>query len=112
MQFDPLTPEFRRNPYPYYDQLRTAAPIFFWEPWGVFFLTRWADCNALLRDSRLGHGEMSEPAPQHRDLTRMQTNWMLFQRSAGSHAPAQPDPARLHPAPGGADARRHSGNHR
>ncbi|MEZ4719107.1 MAG: cytochrome P450, partial [Caldilineaceae bacterium] len=44
----------------------------------IYFLTRWEDCNRLLRDSRMGHGGMGEPPPQQRDLYRMQINWMLF----------------------------------
>ncbi|MCB9161031.1 MAG: cytochrome P450 [Caldilineaceae bacterium] len=78
LQFDPRAPEFRRNPYPFYDTLRANAPVLFWETWGVYFLTRWEDCNRLLRDSRMGHGGMGEPPPQQRDLYRMQINWMLF----------------------------------
>lgn len=78
IQFDPRSPDFRRNPYPYYDMLRTHAPVFFWDAWGTYFLTRWEDCNALLRDNRLGHGGTGEPAPQQQDLYRMQANWMLF----------------------------------
>ena len=78
LQFDPRAPEFRRNPYPFYDTLRANAPVLFWNTWGVYFLTRWEDCNRLLRDSRMGHGGMSEPPPQQRDLYRMQINWMLF----------------------------------
>lgn len=53
--FDPRSPAFRRDPYPYYDLLRSHAPIFYWEPWGLYFLTRHADCTELLRDDRLGH---------------------------------------------------------
>ena len=53
INFDPRSPDFRRNPYPYYDQLRQAAPIFFWEAWGVYFLTRHTDCSELLREERL-----------------------------------------------------------
>ncbi len=78
IQFDPLSPEFRRNPYPYYDMLRANSPIYFWEEWCVYFLTRWADCNALLRDSRLGHGVPGEPPALQQDLYAMQSNWMLF----------------------------------
>lgn len=78
IQFDPRSPEFRRNPYPYYDLLQTNAPVFFWDAWGVYFLTRWEDCNRLLRDNRLGHGGVGDPPPQQHALYRMQTNWMLF----------------------------------
>ncbi|HEX6386806.1 MAG TPA: cytochrome P450 [Anaerolineae bacterium] len=77
MQFDPRMPEFRANPYPFYDMLRTYAPVFYWETWGMWFLTRHDDCNALLRDNRLGHGELIEPPPRQRPLFEMQSRWML-----------------------------------
>ena len=53
--FDPRSPEFRANPYPYYDFLRSTDPIFYWEEWGIWFLTRHHDCTTLLRDNRLGN---------------------------------------------------------
>lgn len=55
LTFDPSDPAFRRDPYTTYDQLRAAAPLFFWEAGNTWFLTRWEDCNALLRDNRLGN---------------------------------------------------------
>jgi cytochrome P450 len=55
MQFDPTSPEFRTHPYPFYDQLRAFAPIFYWESQNMWFLTRYEDCKALLSDRRLGH---------------------------------------------------------
>ena len=53
MEFDPRSPAFRANPYPFYDMLRAFAPIFYWEPWGMWFLTAYEDCHALLRDCLL-----------------------------------------------------------
>lgn len=55
LQFDPRSPEFRSNPYPFYDSLRSAAPIYYWETWNAWFLTRHEDCRTLLRDKRLGN---------------------------------------------------------
>ena len=78
IQFDPRSPAFRRDPYPYYDLLRDAAPVFFWETWNIFFLTRHADCSELLRDNRLAHGSMGEPSAEQSALFQMQSNWMLF----------------------------------
>ena len=52
--FQPTSPEFLANPYPFYKELRETAPIFFYEPWGRWVLTRYEDVNALLRDRRLG----------------------------------------------------------
>lgn len=42
------------NPYPTYKILRKDAPIFFYEPWGKWILSRYEDINTLLRDRRLG----------------------------------------------------------
>ncbi len=109
IQFNPLSPEFRRNPYPYYDMLRTNSPIYYWEEWGVYFLTRWADCNALLRDNRLGHGVPGEPPALQQDLYAMQSNWMLFKDPPDHTAPAGTSTTCIHPAAGGADARYHPG---
>ena len=77
--FDPRSPDFRANPYPYYDLLRQAAPVFFWPAWGIWFLSRYDDCNALLRDPRVGHGAMAFTAPaEQQPLFDMQAHWMLL----------------------------------
>jgi cytochrome P450 len=52
--FQPTSPIFLANPYPFYKELRETAPIFFYEPWGKWILTRYEDVNFLLRDKRLG----------------------------------------------------------
>jgi cytochrome P450 len=54
LHFDPLSPQFRRDPYPVYDQLRAHAPILFMPEWNTSFLTAYEDVNLLLRDRRLG----------------------------------------------------------
>ncbi len=59
LQFDPMSPEFRRHPYPVYDQLRAYAPIFYWELGNTWFLSRYEDCKTLLSDKRLGHLSVS-----------------------------------------------------
>ena len=52
--FNPTDPAFLQNPYPTYKRLRDESPIFFYEPWGKWVLTRHSDVSALLRDRRLG----------------------------------------------------------
>lgn len=52
--FQPTDPAFLHNPYPTYARLRREAPIFFYEPWGKWIVTRHGDISALLRDRRLG----------------------------------------------------------
>lgn len=88
-QFNPLSPEFQANPYPYYDLLRQFAPIYYWENWGFWFLSRYEDCVAALRDPRLGReilkvmtpeelGWTAEPEENVRPLIEMQRGWMLL----------------------------------
>lgn len=55
MLFDPTDPAFRQNPYPVYAALRAQAPIAFWEERNLWLLSRWADCNSVLRDLRFGN---------------------------------------------------------
>lgn len=59
--------------------MRAQAPVFYWEAWGLWFLTRYDDCSALLRDPRLGRGKGgAEPPEQQRALFAMQRHWMLI----------------------------------
>jgi cytochrome P450 len=77
--FDPRSPAFRADPYPYYDLLRSYAPVFHWEAWNIWFLTRHEDCATLLRDNRLGHTSVSiyGVPEQQRPLVEMQNQWLL-----------------------------------
>ena len=52
---DPFDPAHRADPYPVYHALRERAPVFR-TPRGHWLLTRHADCAAVLRDPRFGHG--------------------------------------------------------
>ena len=66
--FQPTSPDFLANPYPAYKQLREEAPIFFYEPWGKWILTRFEDVDTLLRDKRLGrvlHNVCEEALTEH-----------------------------------------------
>ena len=78
LQFDPRAPEFRRDPYPYYDLLRSHAPIFHWPVWNITFLSSHEDCTELLRDNRLGRGENGDPPADQLALTRLMSDWMLL----------------------------------
>jgi cytochrome P450 len=79
MQFDIRDPQFRADPYPLFDILRANAPVFYWEEWGIWFLTRYEDCNNLLRDNRLGRGEMLSFPDAEKALWEMMSEWMLTQ---------------------------------
>jgi cytochrome P450 len=54
MQFDPLLPEFKRDPYPVYAVLREETPIFYHDTMRFWFISRHEDVSALLRDRRFG----------------------------------------------------------
>src|ERR1700730_13495818 len=49
--FNPAMPEFRANPYPIYQLLRNAMPVF-QTPIGVWLISRYADGDVILKDKR------------------------------------------------------------
>src|SRR4030095_10240115 len=51
--FNPLAPEFIRNPYPYYETLRTSDPMHL-SPFGMYVASRHAEVSLVLRDKRFG----------------------------------------------------------
>ncbi|MCC6896266.1 MAG: cytochrome P450 [Anaerolineae bacterium] len=86
--FNPFAPEFKANPYPFYDMLRANAPLFHWQQWNMWFVTDYAVSTALLKDNCLGHELLSvmtreelgwtEPPASQMPLVEMQRGWMLF----------------------------------
>jgi len=52
--------ENRRNPHPLYHRLRSAEPMAHLEEMDEWIFTRWADCEAVLRDPRWSS------SPEHR----------------------------------------------
>jgi len=80
--FNPASPEFVRNPYPAYHQLRGLAPVFK-SPAGFWLATRFDDVNTILRDKRFGkdfekrtkmqHGEDVFEQPVYNSMR----HWML-----------------------------------
>jgi hypothetical protein len=51
--FNPLAPEFIRDPYPAYERMRTTDPMHV-TPLGVFVASRHAEASLVLRDKRFG----------------------------------------------------------
>ena len=82
--FNPLSPEFIRDPYPFYDRLRTNAPMLP-SPFGGILASRHAEVTTVLRDKRFGKdfaGRMTKRLgadilnePVYRSMQR----WMLTQ---------------------------------
>jgi cytochrome P450 len=51
--FNPLAPEFIRDPYPHYQRLRTSDPMHL-TPLGMYVASRHAEASLVLRDRRFG----------------------------------------------------------
>ena len=50
----PRDPGFVQDPYPFYDQARSAGPLFLWQDYGYPCVAGYEAVNALLRDRRFG----------------------------------------------------------
>lgn len=81
--FNPLAPEFIRDPYPHYARLRTTDPMHL-TPLGMYVASRHAEASLVMRDKRFGkdypertkrrYGPdiMSEPVFRSFSLTMLQ----------------------------------------
>ncbi|HEY7487852.1 MAG TPA: cytochrome P450 [Streptosporangiaceae bacterium] len=82
MEYDPWAPEFVADPYPVFEGLRRAAPVFFHEPTGQWVISRYADVDALLRDRRLGrtylHVATHEEFGRHAEPEFLRPFWDLI----------------------------------
>jgi cytochrome P450 len=80
--FNPWTPEFIADPYPFYRRLREADPLHL-TPLGFRVASRHADVTAILRDKRFGKdfvGRMtrrSGPEILNEPVYRSMSHWML-----------------------------------
>lgn len=60
--YNPFDPEFRANPYPFYDRLREQAPAFK-TPFGLVVLTRYSDVSHALRSNDFSRDVEANGAP-------------------------------------------------
>jgi cytochrome P450 enzyme len=54
LHFNPMDPEYAKDPYPLFTRIRNESPVLHWEMGGGPIFFRHRDCVALLRDNRLG----------------------------------------------------------
>lgn len=54
VDLDPRDPRFYQDPYPFYDAIRAAVPVFKWEQYGYWCFAAHEDVSTLLRDRRFG----------------------------------------------------------
>ena len=82
--FDPLSPEFIRDPYPHYDLLRRVDPVHL-TPHGMYLASRHADVSLVLRDKRFGKDFVERstrrygPKIMEEPIFRSMSHWMLQQ---------------------------------
>src|SRR5258707_3003176 len=82
--FNPLSPEFIRDPYPHYERLRTTDPMHLTPP-GMYVASRHAEASLVLRDKRFGkdYVERSKrrygPQIMEEPAFRSMSHWMLQQ---------------------------------
>jgi cytochrome P450 len=82
--FNPMSPEFIRDPYPHYARLRATDPMHL-TPYGTFVASRHAEASLVLRDKRFGK-DFSErtirrygPKIMEEPVFRSMSHWMLQQ---------------------------------
>jgi cytochrome P450 len=82
--FNPLSPEFIRDPYPHYDLLRRVDPLHI-TPHGMYLASRHADVSSVLRDKRFGKDFVDRsirrygPKIMEEPIFRSMSHWMLQQ---------------------------------
>lgn len=82
--FNPLAPEFIRNPYPHYERLRTMDPMHV-NAHGAFVASRHAEVSLVLRDKRFGKDYVERtirrygPRIMEEPVFRSMSHWMLQQ---------------------------------
>jgi cytochrome P450 len=87
-RYDLLDTGVLDNPYPLYDELRTAAPVYRDRRFFGCILTRYDDIVAVLKDSRVSSRRptadervprsLAAIAEQLRELRAFQSRWMLY----------------------------------
>ncbi|MBR0899863.1 cytochrome P450 [Bradyrhizobium tropiciagri] len=82
--FNPLAPEFIRNPYPHYERLRRLDPMHV-NAHGAFVASRHAEASLVLRDKRFGKDYVERtirrygPKIMDEPVIRSMSHWMLQQ---------------------------------
>src|SRR5690349_3757681 len=82
--FNPLSPEFIRNPYPHYERMRATDPVHL-TPLGMYVCSRHAESSLVLRDKRFGKDYVERsirrygPKIMEEPIFRSMSHWMLQQ---------------------------------
>jgi cytochrome P450 len=82
--FNPLSPDFIRNPYPHYERLRSSDPMHV-NTHGAFVASRHAEVSLVMRDKRFGKDFVERsirrygPKIMDEPMFRSMSHWMLQQ---------------------------------
>jgi cytochrome P450 len=82
--FNPLSPDFIRDPYPHYERLRTTDPMHL-TALGSFVASRHAEASLVLRDKRFGKDYVERTIRRYgadimeQPVFRSMSHWMLQQ---------------------------------
>jgi cytochrome P450 len=82
--FNPLDPEFIRNPYPHYERMRATDPVHL-SPLGMYVASRHAEVSLVMRDKRFGKDYVERtvrrygPKIMDEPVFRSMSHWMLQQ---------------------------------
>jgi len=82
--FNPLSPDFIRDPYPTYERLRRGDPLPL-TPLGIYLASRHADVSQILRDKRFGKDFVDRMTRRNgaqilqEPVYRSMRHWMLVQ---------------------------------
>src|SRR4051794_31231700 len=82
--FNPLSPDYIRDPYPSYQRLRSTDPMHL-TPFGAFVASRHAEVTLVLRDKRFGKDFVDRSARRYgpeimaEPVFRNMRHWMLQQ---------------------------------
>ncbi|MBW7970435.1 cytochrome P450 [Bradyrhizobium sp. BR 10289] len=80
--FNPLSPDFIRDPYPHYERLRAVDPVHV-TPFGQFVCSRHAEVSLVMRDKRFGKDFVERSKRRYSDkimdepVFRSMSHWML-----------------------------------
>jgi cytochrome P450 len=82
--FNPLAPEFIRDPYPHYERMRTTDPVHL-TSFGAYVASRHAEVSLVMRDKRFGKDYVERtirrygPKIMDEPVFRSMSHWMLQQ---------------------------------
>ena len=82
--FNPLSPDFIRDPYPHYERMRATDPMHL-TPFGSFVASRHAEATLVMRDKRFGKDYVERtirrygPNAMDEPVFRSTRHWMLQQ---------------------------------